>query len=136
MFLKWTHRKRLDTWSRHRCIGFCVTLLTRHVRAYENRPIFLAPNGTMAVEDFLEFRMCKACHAREGDLEQVVLESNREGSDRIYVERDENGVITRLGMNHGHSDDAFAQIDIDQLMTKVELDDPNLPEDGIMLHGT
>ena len=88
----------------------------------------------MAVEDFLEFRMCRACHAREEDLERMLVESNAGDADRIYAERDICSKITRLGVNHGDNDDAVEQVEIDQLMSKAEPGDPDLPD--VMLHGT
>ena len=51
------------------------------MKSHERRPIFLDREGTMAVEDFLEFRMCKACGAKDGDLERMVEECERKYED-------------------------------------------------------
>ena len=78
--------------------------------------------------------MCRACQATEGDLERVVREANHDDLDRFYVVRDADGKIERLGVNHGHSEASFGDVQIDQLLSRAELDD--LPQNGIMLHGT
>ena len=131
-YLKRTHGGYLDEWPRLRLLSFCVTLLTRHGRTFEQgRQATVDSHGTMSVPEFMSFRMVQCLDTTEQDIEDMVLSQTK---DRLIVLRDSQGKVARLGCHQGHAGRVARQIDENELYTLVGEDDPDIQ--GEVMHGS
>ena len=73
-FLKRSHEWRIDKWSRTKCISWACTLLLRHGSTYEAAQVYVAPDGTMQIEELLSFKMLRCLSATAQDIEDVASE--------------------------------------------------------------
>ena len=71
----------------------------------------------MSVEEFLRFKMCRFLRATRDDMEPMLRDHNEKG--RIFALRDQNGRVMRIGISQGHSGEAAAQIDDEQLFVET-----------------
>jgi len=132
-FLKKSHDRRIDKWSRQDNISWCMTLLLRHAHSYEHRPAKLEPDGTMSVANLLSFRMCRCLDADVSDIERV-LAAEDPGKIRFVAQRDEFDELMCFAAAQGHSPHAQSMIDITQHLTRAFPGDSRWQD--IMLNGT
>ena len=63
-------------------ISWAGTVLLRHGSSYEAQQVYVAPDGTMSIEELLSFKMMRCLQATADDIEEMIVESNR-GTDEV-----------------------------------------------------
>ena len=88
--------------------------------SFEARQVYVAPDGTMSIEEFLSFKMMRCLQATADDIEEIVAESEG-GKIRFKVVR-EGGRIRRIGSAQGQSERIARMMDFDEALTLDDID--------------
>ena len=124
--LKKSHPKWIDTRSRNDCISWCGTMILRHLASCEGRKVVLAPDGSMDIETFLSFRMCRSLDVSVSDMDEILRRDKllEDGKIRFHETRNKDGSLARIAVVQGHSTEAQRMIDENQHMKPAGPDDP------------